>query len=48
MRFYEQCPILKEGIETDTRNSRLQLSLAVASTLNKGLELLGIETMTKM
>ncbi|MFT5116772.1 MAG: arginyl-tRNA synthetase [Kiritimatiellia bacterium] len=48
MRFYEQCPILKEGVDTDTRNSRLQLSLAVASTLNKGLELLGIETMEKM
>jgi arginyl-tRNA synthetase len=48
MRFYEQCPILKEGVDADTRNSRLQLSLAVASTLNKGLELLGIETMEKM
>lgn len=48
MRFYEQCPILKDSVETDTRNSRLQLALAVASTLNKGLDLLGIETMEKM
>ena len=48
MRFYEQCPILKDSVDTDTRNSRLQLALAVANTLNKGLDLLGIETMEKM
>jgi arginyl-tRNA synthetase len=48
MRFYEQCPIVKEGIDTDTRHSRLQLSLAVANTLQKGLELLGIDKMQKM
>ena len=48
MRFYEQCPILKDGIDEDTKNSRLQLALSVANTLNKGLDLLGIETMDKM
>ena len=48
MRFYEQCPMLKDGIDTDTKNSRLQLSLAVANTLHTGLDLLGIETMEKM
>jgi arginyl-tRNA synthetase len=48
MRFYEQCPMLKDTIDADTRNSRLQLSLAVANTLNKGLALLGIETMEQM
>lgn len=48
MRFYEQCPMLKDGIDNDTKNSRLQLSLAVANTLHTGLDLLGIETMEKM
>ncbi len=48
MRFYEQCPILKEGVSSDTQKSRLQLSLAVANTLHTGLSLLGIETMEKM
>ena len=48
MRFYEQCPILKSDVEQATRESRLQLSLCVAKTLAKGLELLGIETMDKM
>ncbi len=48
MRFYEQCPILKDGISTDTKHSRLRLSLTVAKTLEQGLQLLGIETMDKM
>ncbi|MFT7388960.1 MAG: arginyl-tRNA synthetase [Candidatus Endobugula sp.] len=48
MRFYEHCPILKDGIEDGQKHSRLQLALAVANTLHKGLDLLGIETMDKM
>jgi arginyl-tRNA synthetase len=48
MRFYEHCPILKTGISEDVKNSRLQLSLSVANTLQQGLALLGIETMDKM
>ncbi|WP_075185774.1 arginine--tRNA ligase [Teredinibacter haidensis] len=48
MTFYEACPILKSDVAPDTRNSRLQLSKAVAETLKKGLELLGIETMERM
>ncbi|MFT6102158.1 MAG: arginyl-tRNA synthetase [Granulosicoccus sp.] len=48
MRFYEHCPILKDGIEDAQKHSRLQLALAVANTLHKGLDLLGIETMDKM
>ncbi len=48
MRFYEQCPILKASVSEETKNSRLQLALAVANTLQQGLDLLGIETMEKM
>lgn len=46
--FYEACPILKEGVEPQTRTSRLMLSQIVGRTLATGLELLGIETMEKM
>lgn len=46
MSFYESCPIL---IATEpTKTSRLLISHITASTLNKGLELLGIETVEQM
>jgi len=48
MTFYEACPILKDSIKEDVRNSRLQLSKSVAGILNQGLALLGIETMERM
>jgi arginyl-tRNA synthetase len=48
MRFYESCPILKEGISEQEKNSRLQLCDATAATLKMGLEILGIEVMEKM
>jgi arginyl-tRNA synthetase len=48
MSFYEACPILKEGIDEQTKNSRLMLAQLTAKTLQSGLELLGIETMEKM
>ena len=48
MRFYENCPILKEGVRQEEKTSRLQLCDASAVTLKLGLELLGIETMEKM
>lgn len=48
MAFYEQCPILKANIKQEIKESRLALSLIVADTLAKGLELLGIEIMEKM
>jgi arginyl-tRNA synthetase len=48
MTFYEACPILKEGVAEDTKQSRLALSLLTANTLKKGLDLLGIETMERM
>jgi len=48
MSFYEACPILKEGVEASTKNSRLALAALTARTLQKGLDLLGIETMEQM
>lgn len=48
MTFYEACPILKEGVESDVKASRLMLSKGVARTLEQGLDLLGIEVMEKM
>ncbi|MEJ2610159.1 MAG: arginine--tRNA ligase [Candidatus Thiodiazotropha sp.] len=48
MSFYEECPILKPGIDESTKLSRLQLSKATAMTLQTGLDLLGIEVMEKM
>lgn len=48
MSFYEACPILKEGIAAEIRDSRLRLCHLVAQTLAQGLDLLGIEVMEKM
>lgn len=46
MRFYENCPILKA--DPALRDSRLALSELTASSLQQGLDLLGIETLEKM
>ncbi|MGJ8690752.1 MAG: arginine--tRNA ligase [Gammaproteobacteria bacterium] len=46
MRFYEACPVLKA--EQDVRESRLQLVALTAKTLEKGLTLLGLETLEQM
>jgi arginyl-tRNA synthetase len=48
MSFYEACPILKEGINGEVKNSRLALSQIIADTLKKGLDVLGIEVMERM
>lgn len=48
MRFYETCPILKQGIPDNTRQSRLKLAQYSANVMSCGLELLGIETMQSM
>ena len=48
MSFYENCPILKEDVATETANSRLQLSAYSAAILKLGLDILGIEVMEKM
>lgn len=48
MSFYEACPILKDGIDDATKQSRLALVGLVVSTLEVGLGLLGVETMERM
>ncbi|MBO1519698.1 arginine--tRNA ligase [Oceanisphaera pacifica] len=48
MTFYEACPINKEGVTVEERNSRLRLCAATAKVLNQGLSLLGIDTMERM
>ena len=48
MTFYEACPILKDNISLDVKQSRLALCASVAATLKQGLDILGIETMEKM
>ncbi|MCW8821884.1 MAG: arginine--tRNA ligase, partial [Sulfurovum sp.] len=48
MRFYEQNPILKEGVEESTKMSRLALADLTAKTIKQGLEILGIEVVDKL
>lgn len=48
MTFYEACPINKEGVTTQERNSRLRLCAATAKVLKQGLSLLGIDTLERM
>ena len=44
--FYNSMPILK--VEGNTREFRLALTLAVLTILNKGLEILNIQTVEEM
>ncbi len=48
MRFYEACPILKAGIDSDVKRSRLLICALTSKTLKLGLNLLGIDTLQKM
>nr|WP_324259586.1 arginine--tRNA ligase [Cellvibrio fontiphilus] len=48
MSFYEACPILKDGVAPELRDSRLRLCHLVAKTIAQGLDLLGIEVMERM
>jgi len=48
MRFYENCPVLREDVPEGVRASRLRLAAAVLRTLATGLDLLGIETPDRM
>src|SRR5699024_9089991 len=47
MKFYESCPILKAET-TELRSSRQALATLTASTLKRGLNLLGIEPLNRM
>ncbi len=48
MKFYEQNPILKEGVEEKTKISRLQLSKLTSNVIEKGLDILGIQVVDKI
>ncbi len=48
MRFYEQNPILKEGVEEETKMSRLLLADLTAKTIKQGLDILGIKVVDKL
>ena len=48
MRFYEQNPILKEGVDEATKMSRLQLADLTAKTIKQGLDILGIQVVNKL
>ncbi len=47
-KFYVSCPILKDGIDGDTKNARLALVSAVCTVIKSALYLLGIETVENM
>lgn len=46
--FYQQCPVLKDGVDPQVRAGRLALVRAVARALAVGLELLGIRVVSRM
>ena len=48
MSFYEACPILKDGIDVEIKQSRLALCQLISLTLKSGLDILGIEVMERM
>jgi arginyl-tRNA synthetase len=48
MSFYEACPILKDDIAIEVKQSRLALCHIIASTLKQGLDILGIDVMERM
>lgn len=48
MKFYEACPMLKDGVAPQQKASRLQLSRLTQNTLGHGLNCLGIETLDRM
>ena len=48
MSFYEACPILKDDIAADIKESRLALCQLIAKTLKQGLDILGIDVMERM
>jgi len=48
MRFYEQNPMLKEGVDEETKMSRLLLADLTAKTIKQGLDILGIQVVDKL
>ena len=48
MKFYEQKPILKEGVDEKARQSRLALAVLTAKTIRSALGLLGIGVVDRL
>ena len=48
MRFYEHNPMLKGGVEEETKISRLLLADLTAKTIKQGLDILGIQVVNKL
>ena len=48
MKFYETSPILKDDVDEPTRQSRLQLAILTAETIQKGLGILGIGVLERL
>ena len=48
MRFYERNPILKVGVDEETKVSRLLLADLTAKTIKQGLDILGIQVVDKL
>ncbi|PVZ70602.1 arginine--tRNA ligase [Pelagibaculum spongiae] len=48
MSFYEACPVNKDDVAADVKQSRLLLCKRTADTLKQGLSLLGINVVEKM
>jgi len=48
MRFYEQNPMLKEGVNEETKISRLLLADLTAKTIKQGLDILGIQVVDRL
>ena len=48
MKFYENNPILKEGIDEETKRSRLSIASAVANTIKLSLDIMGISVLEKL
>jgi arginyl-tRNA synthetase len=46
--FFEHCPVLKDGVAPDVRDSRLALCRVTLQTLTTGLDLLGVPTLERM
>ncbi len=48
MKFYENNPILKEGVDEETKISRLNLAKATANAIKVSLNILGIEVLERI
>ncbi|MCF6473426.1 arginine--tRNA ligase [Nonomuraea sp. MG754425] len=46
--FYEECPVIKEGVDPDTRDHRLALCALTLRVLETGLDLLGVPVPERM